>query len=84
MRGVVIGAIVISLLPELLRDVSEYRYLAFGILLVVVMVFRPQGLWPARGFEPERVNGTKVDPALKRAEKNQAGKKQAQRRGGRR
>jgi branched-chain amino acid transport system permease protein len=82
MRGVVIGAIVISLLPELLRDVAEYRYLAFGILLVVVMVFRPQGLWPARGFEPERVDGTKVDPALKRAEKNKAGKKPAQRRGG--
>ncbi|RNE62132.1 branched-chain amino acid ABC transporter permease [Cryobacterium tepidiphilum] len=54
MRGVVIGALVISLLPELLRDLSDYRYLAFGILLVVVMVFRPQGFWPARGFEPER------------------------------
>ena len=71
MRGVVIGAIVISLLPELLRDVFDYRYLAFGILLVVVMVFRPQGLWPARGFEPERVDGTKVDPALKRRGKNE-------------
>jgi branched-chain amino acid transport system permease protein len=66
MRGVVIGAIVISLLPELLREASVYRYLAFGILLVVVMVFRPQGLWPARGFEPERVDGTKVDRALKK------------------
>ncbi len=54
MRGVVIGALVISLLPELLRDLAEYRYLAFGILLVVVMVFRPQGFWPARGYEPER------------------------------
>jgi branched-chain amino acid transport system permease protein len=50
----VLGALVISLLPELLRDLAEYRYLAFGILLVVVMVFRPQGFWPARGYEPER------------------------------
>lgn len=64
MRGVVIGAIVISLLPELLREASVYRYLVFGVLLIVVMVFRPQGLWPARGFEPERVDGTKVDPAI--------------------
>lgn len=55
MRGVVIGALVISLLPELLRDLSTYRYLVFGLLLVVVMVFRPQGFWPARGYEPERV-----------------------------
>jgi branched-chain amino acid transport system permease protein len=54
MRGVVLGALAISLLPELLRDLSAYRYLAFGVLLVVVMVFRPQGFWPARGFEPER------------------------------
>lgn len=54
MRGVVIGALVISLLPELLRDLAEYRYLAFGILLVVVMLFRPQGFWPARAYEPER------------------------------
>lgn len=64
MRGVVIGALVISLLPELLRDLSDYRYLAFGILLVVVMVFRPQGFWPARGFEPERIppNEKAMDP----------------------
>ncbi len=54
MRGVVLGALVISLLPELLRDLSSYRYLAFGILLVVVMVFRPQGFWPARAHERER------------------------------
>lgn len=65
MRGVVVGAVVISLLPELLRDFSVYRYLVFGILLIVVMVFRPQGLWPTRGFEPERVDGNKVDPAIK-------------------
>lgn len=54
MRGVVIGALVISLLPELLRDFASNRYLAFGLLLVVVMVFRPQGLWPGRGYERER------------------------------
>jgi branched-chain amino acid transport system permease protein len=64
MRGVVLGAVAISLLPELLREASVYRYLLFGVLLVVVMVLRPQGLWPARGFEPERVDGNRVDPAI--------------------
>ncbi len=54
MRGVVLGALVISLLPELLRDFSEFRYLLFGVLLVVVMVFRPQGFWPLRGAEADR------------------------------
>ncbi|MET0843802.1 MAG: branched-chain amino acid ABC transporter permease [Mycetocola sp.] len=63
-RGVVLGALVISLLPELLRDLAEYRYLAFGILLVIVMVFRPQGFWPARGYEPERVTTGDKEPAV--------------------
>ena len=65
MRGVVLGAVVISLLPELLRDFSSYRYLAFGILLVIVMVFRPQGFWPARGFEPERKDDATVRAAFR-------------------
>ena len=65
MRGVVLGAVVISLLPELLRDFSSYRYLVFGILLVVVMVFRPQGFWPARGLEPERKDDAAVRAAFR-------------------
>jgi branched-chain amino acid transport system permease protein len=47
MPGIVLGALFISLAPELLRDAAEIRYLLFGILLIVVMIFRPQGLWPA-------------------------------------
>ncbi len=46
--GVVIGAIIISMLPELLRGAENWRYLIFGILLIVVMIFRPQGIWPHR------------------------------------
>ena len=65
MRGVVLGAVVISLLPELLRDFSSYRYLVFGILLVIVMVFRPQGFWPARGWEPERKDDATVRAAFR-------------------
>ncbi|MEU7000757.1 branched-chain amino acid ABC transporter permease [Nonomuraea sp. NPDC046570] len=49
--GVVIGAVVISVLPELLRDFADYRYFAFGVLLIVFMLFRPQGIWPARSKE---------------------------------
>lgn len=69
MRGVVIGAVVISLLPELLRDLAAYRYLAFGLLLVIVMVFRPQGFWPTRAYEPERKGLTAVDAAVARGER---------------
>jgi branched-chain amino acid transport system permease protein len=49
--GVVIGAIVISVLPEVLRDLADYRFFAFGVLLIVVMLIRPQGLWPHRSRE---------------------------------
>jgi ABC-type branched-subunit amino acid transport system ATPase component len=34
-------------LPELLREVQEYRLLAYGALLIVMMIVRPEGLWPA-------------------------------------
>ncbi|MEU2717044.1 branched-chain amino acid ABC transporter permease [Streptomyces sp. NPDC007205] len=50
-RGVVLGAVVISLLPELLRGLADYRFFAFGVLLIVVMLLRPQGLWPHRSRE---------------------------------
>ena len=46
--GVVVGALIISLLPELLRGAANWRYLIFGVLLIVIMIFRPQGLLPAR------------------------------------
>jgi len=42
--GVIVGALVFTLLPELLRSVSEYRMLVFGIALVVMMIFRPGGM----------------------------------------
>jgi branched-chain amino acid transport system permease protein len=42
--GVIFGALILILLPEYLRALSEYRMLAFGAILVAMMVFRPQGL----------------------------------------
>lgn len=42
--GVIIGAFVLILLPEYLRAFSDYRMLLFGAILVMMMVFRPQGL----------------------------------------
>ncbi|MBF0422528.1 MAG: high-affinity branched-chain amino acid ABC transporter permease LivM [Magnetococcales bacterium] len=42
--GVVIAAIVLTILPELLRDFSGYRILVFGLAMVAMMIWRPQGL----------------------------------------
>jgi branched-chain amino acid transport system permease protein len=46
--GVILGAIVLIGLPELFREFSEYRYLFYGVVLMLMMRFRPEGLWPTR------------------------------------
>lgn len=45
--GVVLGAIMLVGLPELLREFEQYRLLMYGILLITMMLVRPEGLWPS-------------------------------------
>ncbi len=45
LAGVILAAIVMTVLPEL-RAFNEYRMLMFGLLMVVMMLWRPQGLMP--------------------------------------
>ncbi|MDP4127626.1 MAG: branched-chain amino acid ABC transporter permease [Bacillota bacterium] len=42
--GPIVGALLLTLLPELLRSASEYRLMIYGALMVAMMAFRPQGL----------------------------------------
>jgi branched-chain amino acid transport system permease protein len=42
--GIILAAILLIMLPELFRDFQDYRMLAFGTALVLMMIFRPQGL----------------------------------------
>ncbi|AGI25536.1 high-affinity branched-chain amino acid ABC transporter permease LivM [Pseudomonas sp. MT3] len=44
--GVILAAVVMILLPELMREFSEYRMLMFGAIMVLMMIWRPQGLLP--------------------------------------
>lgn len=44
--GVLVGALVLVGLPELLREFQEYRLLVYGTVLVMMMLYRPEGLWP--------------------------------------
>jgi branched-chain amino acid transport system permease protein len=44
--GVVLGALILIGLPEVLRELQDYRLLAFGILLVATMLMKPEGLIP--------------------------------------
>ncbi|MBF0195279.1 MAG: high-affinity branched-chain amino acid ABC transporter permease LivM [Magnetococcales bacterium] len=42
--GVIVAALVLTVLPELLRDFSQYRVLLFGLAMVLMMIWRPRGL----------------------------------------
>jgi branched-chain amino acid transport system permease protein len=45
--GIVVAAILITVLPEVARGFAEYRMLIFGLEMVLMMLWRPQGLLPA-------------------------------------
>ena len=53
--GSVLAATVLTALPELLRGFSDYRMLIYSILLVVMMILRPQGLLGKREFSLDRL-----------------------------
>lgn len=44
--GVLVGAFILVLFPEKLRVITEYRVMLYGLLIVLVLIFRPQGLIP--------------------------------------
>lgn len=46
--GVILGAFIVILAPELLRDAGDMRLLIFAVGLLLIMLFRPSGIWPAR------------------------------------
>ena len=62
--GVIAGALVLKGLPEVLRQLQDYRVLVFGALLVVMMLWRPAGLIPSsrRKMEIEKDTGVTETP----------------------
>lgn len=45
MIGVIIAAVILTILPEFLRQVAEYRMIIYALLLIIMMLLRPQGLF---------------------------------------
>lgn len=45
--GVAVGAALLVGLPEMLREFDEFRMMLYGAVLVAMMLFRPEGFWPA-------------------------------------
>ena len=48
--GVISGAILLSILPEFLREYGAYRMMSYGLILIVLMALRPQGIMGEIGF----------------------------------
>ncbi|MVW73271.1 MULTISPECIES: high-affinity branched-chain amino acid ABC transporter permease LivM [unclassified Bordetella] len=46
--GVILAAILLTVLPEVAREFAEYRMLMFGLVMVLMMMWRPQGLLPMK------------------------------------
>ena len=62
--GIILGSFVLKGLPEILRELDNYRLLAFGALLIAMMIIRPEGIWPAKGRSFERLKGKEDVPVL--------------------
>ena len=65
--GVVLGAVFLVVLPEVLREYAQYRLTIFGLGLTVMMLVRPQGLWPARMRQAPRPAPVAEGPAAPRS-----------------
>lgn len=62
--GVVVGALALIGLLEVLREFSEFRLLIFGALLIVMMLARPEGLWPSAIRQRELKGGDDDDAVI--------------------
>ena len=65
LTGSIIGAASLSSLPELMRDFSTYRMLAYSVVLVLVMLFRPGGIFGWWEFSLNRLLGRLAHPKAK-------------------
>jgi ABC-type branched-subunit amino acid transport system permease subunit len=56
--GVILAALLLLVLPEKLQVIQEYRFLLYALLVILILLFRPQGLLPRRLREyfPQRAH----------------------------
>jgi branched-chain amino acid transport system permease protein len=66
--GPILGAAAMVFLPEYFRSLGDARFLVFGAALVVIMIFRPQGLIPSRRRARELTDRTTKDETVYEAE----------------
>jgi len=53
--GSILSAIVLTILPEVLRSFAEYRMIVYPLILIIMMLFRPEGLLGRKEFQISKV-----------------------------
>ena len=66
--GVLIGAAAISLFPEVFRPFAMYRMLIFGLVMILMMIFRPGGIWPRKRGAIKKIRVDRSTPGLGKPE----------------
>lgn len=69
--GVVVGAAALILIPERLREFEDLRMLLFGVCLVLIMIYRPQGLFPSSRRRRE-LQAAKIDDLIAKSGRDDA------------
>lgn len=70
LTGSLLGAVIVTVLPEVFRSLANYRMLLYGIAVVLIILFKPSGLYGYKEFSlkrtirwfrtlPERLKGRK-------------------------
>ena len=68
--GMIIGSGLLIAFPEVLRSLADYRFVVYGLILILMMRFRPQGLLGGRSKRPYNLPRGVKRPAEKAAERN--------------
>jgi branched-chain amino acid transport system permease protein len=63
--GIIVGSILLITMPEKLRFIQEYRFLIYGLLLIIMLIFKPKGLIPfvPRDFKELLLKSKSKNPA---------------------
>jgi branched-chain amino acid transport system permease protein len=70
--GVIAGAFVLKGLPEVLRQLENYRIVTFGALLVLMMILRPEGIIPSSRRQMEMHDAAETPSVPPEPVENQA------------
>ena len=68
--GAIVGGVVVAYLPERFREFADFRIVVFGLLLLLLANFRPQGLLPPRRAK----RAERADAATKELEGTRGGR----------